>query len=459
LATTITAASLPMFMAALDNLVLTFALPVIREELGAMLTGLQWFMNAYTIAFAALMMPMAALGDRIGRRTVFLAGIAIFTLASAGAALSTTPTVLIAARTFQGIGGAAIVPLSLTLLSVASPPGRRAMSLGIWGGVNGLGIAVGPVIGGAVVSGLDWSAIFWLNVPIGIVALVLGRATLPESLGARARFDGLGIALAALFLLPATWALVESPQRGWSDPRIVGAFCLALLALGAFLHWERSSASAFLPLRLFRDRTFNLANLATFLFAASVFGAIFLLSQFLQVSMGYSALEAGLRAMPWTLAPMVVAPLAGLIIGRVGLRTVLITGTALQAAGLGWLAALMSADVDYAGTVVPMGIAGVGMGLTFSPLSTAALHDRPEEEQGVASGANSTIRQLGMVMGIAACTAIFTASGDYLPGRPFADGLRPALVTCAVTLVMGTACVASLPRRSRRVGGPTSRCS
>ncbi len=442
----IVAASVPMFMAALDNLVMTFALPVIRDELKATLTELQWFVNIYTLVFATLMMPMSALGDRFGRRKVFLVGIAVFTLASAGAALSDTSAELIVARAVQAIGAAAIVPLSLTIVSVASPPARRALAIGLWGGVNGTGIEVGAIIGGAVVSGLHWSAIFWINVPIGVVALIVGWLYLPESTGRARKFDGLGIVLAAVFVMPVTWAVVEGPERGWADPAVVGAFVLSAAGLIGFLLRERYSSAAFLPLGLFRKRTFTLANVASFLFAAGVFGAIFLLSQFLQVSMGYGALEAGLRATPWTLAPMFIAPLAGALVHRFGVRAVLVVGMVTQTLSMLVIAGVVGPDVQYTAMVLPMLMAGVGMGLCFAPMSAAVLIDQPESEQGVASGVNSTLRQLGIAVGIAVSTAIFEANGHYMPGQPFVDGMQPALMVCVGLLAAATIGVAALPK-------------
>lgn len=443
------AASVPMFMAALNSLVMTFALPAVRADVGATLTELQWFVNIYTLLFATLMMPMTALGDRIGRRRVFLAGIALFAVASAGAALSHSVSLLILARAVQGIGAAAIVPLSLTILSVSSPAQRRALAIGIWGAVNGLGIAVGPIIGGAVVSGLHWSAIFWLNVPIGLLALCLGRALLRESHGSPVKPDIPGVLLAAAFVLLLTWGIVEGPQRGWGDAAVVAAFAVSAVSLAGFLFREHHSADAFLPLRLFRKRRFSLANLATFLFAAGVFGAIFFLSQFLEVAMGYGAFEAGLRASPWTLAPMVVAPFTGPIIHRIGTRAVLVTGLSLQAIALGWLALAITANVEYLALVTPMVLGGIGMGLTFAPLSTAVLEEQPEAEQSITSGVNNTLRQLGTAVGIALSTAIFSAAGQYLPGQPFIDGLHPTLITCTLILVCATITVALLPSRAK----------
>lgn len=441
------ATSLPMFMAALDSLVMTFALPVIQRELDVGVVELQWFVNAYTVAFATLMLPMAALGDRFGRRRVFLLGIAAFTLASFGAALSTSAPGLIIARTVQGAGAAAIVPLSLTLLSLAVGPQRRSVAIGIWGGVNGLGVAAGPLIGGAVVQGMNWTGVFWLNVPIGIVAVILVARSVTESKGEVRSLDAWGILLGIAFVLPLIWAVVEGAGRGWGNPLIVGAFVLSAVALGAFLVRESTSPDAFLPTRLFRERGFTLTNACTFLVAAGVFGATFLLSQFLQVSLGFGPLEAGLRASPWTLAPMVVAPLAGISVQKWGARRVLMAGLSLQAVGLAAMGATVAASVPYGHLVVPMLLAGVGMGLTFAPLSTAVLAGRPDHEQAVAAGVNSTLRQLGIAIGVALCTGVFTANGRYEAGQPFVDGLVPSLVLCTAMVAVAAVLSVLLPRQ------------
>lgn len=441
-------ASLPMFMAALDNLVMTFALPVIKDDLNASVEQLQWFVNAYTIAFATLMLPMAALGDRLGRRPVFFAGVLLFTAASVLAALATTPEMLIAARAVQGLGAAVIVPLSLTIVSSAASARVRPIAIGVWGGVNGLGIAVGPIIGGAVVEGVEWPGIFWLNVPIGLLTLALLPFAVPASWGRRLPFDAIGSALAVVVVLPLIWAIVEGEERGWSDTLVVGAFALAAVGLAAFLLWEHRSPAAFLPLRFFRERAFALANLSGLLFSAGVFGAIFLLSQFLQVSMGYGALEAGWRAAPWTLAPMVVAPLSGFIVRKTGVGPVIVAGLVLQAGAIAWIVAVTEAVTEYGDVVVPMALAGIGMGLTLAPLANAVLIGRADIEHGIAASVNSTLRQLGIAIGIALVTAIFVREGDYLPGQPFVDGMAPALIVCAV--ITGAAVLAALGLPGRR---------
>lgn len=325
------AASLPMFMSTLDNLVMTSALPVIQHALSASVEQLQWMMNSYTLAFATLMLPAATLGDRWGRRRVFLIGITVFTLASIGSALSTTTSALIAARALQGAGGAAIMPLSLTLLAAAVPASRRAMAIGVWGGVSGLGVALGPVIGGAVIDGFSWQAIFWLNVPVAIVAIPLILRALPESVGRRQPLDVLGLALVGAGVLAAVWGIVRGSELGWGSLPVAVALVAGVALIAAFIRHEGRTAYPLVPLRLFRSRSFSVANVASLAFTIGMFGAVFLLAQYLQIVDGYTPLQAGIRTLPWTAAPMIVAPIAGLLAPRVGVRVLLGTGLSLQA--------------------------------------------------------------------------------------------------------------------------------
>ena len=445
----VVAAALPMFMATLDNLVVTSALPVIRTELGASLETLQWVVNAYTLAFATLLLTASGLGDRLGRRRLFVGGIAVFTLASAAAALSTDATALIIARAVQGIGAAAIMPLSLTLLAAAVPPARRALAIGIWGGVAGLGVAVGPLVGGAVVEGLAWEWIFWLNVPVGIVAIPLALTVLRESRGPDRVLDPLGLLLAATGVLAVVFSVVRADAEGWgSVPTIAGLVAGAALLVG-FLAWQRRAAAPLLPLRLFRSRGFSAANGAAVAFSFGMFGAVFLLAQFLQVVQGLSPFDAGLRTMPWTLAPMIVAPLAGMLEGRLGTRPLVVTGLALQAGALAWLAAVTTVDVGYGSLVPPFLLAGIGMGLTFAPVATAVLASVPEADHGKASGANSTLREIGIALGVAVMTAVFSANGGYTSGESFVAGLTPAVALGAVVLAVGAGAALFLPGRTR----------
>jgi EmrB/QacA subfamily drug resistance transporter len=447
LAAVLAAVGIPIFMVTLDNLVVTTALPAIRADLGASVSDLQWFVNAYTLPFAAFLLTAAALGDRLGRRAVFLTGIVVFTLASAAAALATEPWMLTTARAVQGLAGAAVAPLSLTLLAGAVPDRLRNAAVGVWGGISGLGVAVGPVVGGAVVEGLDWNWIFWLNVPVGVVAVVLAATVLDESRGGSPRLDPLGLVLAAAGMLLLVWGVVDGPDHGWSSARVLSMLIAGGVLLTAFIAWQRRNRTPMLPLRLFRSRGFALVNIVTLTFSAGAFGSVFLLAQFFQVVQGLSPLEAGVRTLPWTMAPMIVAPLAGLFADRIGLRTLIVSGQVSLAAGVFWIAAVSSPDVAYTELVVAFALAGVGMGLTFAPISTMALASVRSDDRGVASGANNTIRELGVAVGVAVLASVFSSYGDYRSAQSFVDGLLPAVMVGAAIIAVGALVALALPQR------------
>ena len=444
------ATSLPMFMATLDNLVMTSALPVVRADLGSSVGQLSWFLNAYTLAFATFMLPAATLGDRLGRRRMMLAGVALFTAASIGSALSTTSGALITARAFQGLGAAAVMPLSLTLLAAAVPTRMRPMAIGIWGGVSGLGVALGPVIGGAVVEGVSWQAIFWLNVPVAIVAVPLMLFAVRESRGTWQRLDLRGTVLLGGAVFLGIWGIVHGNDDGWTSPVVLGSLVASALLVPAYVVHARSRSFAVLPLRLFRSRGFSAANVIGLFFTLGMFGAVFLLAQYLQIVQGYSPLEAGIRTLPWTAAPMVVAPLAGLLAPRTGLRSLLLVGLLLQAGSLVWLASLAEQVASYSSFVPALAMAGIGMGLTFAPSATAVLDGLPDSDFAVASSANSTIREFGVALGVALLTAVFLGNGGQLLPTGYAGAIGPALLTGAAAV--GVAVVAALfaPGRVRR---------
>src|SRR5437870_2698411 len=330
--------SVALFMVTLDNLVVTSALPVIRRNLHASLTQLEWTVNAYTLTFAVLLLTGAALGDRYGRRLMFSIGIGVFTVGSAVAALSTTATGLDLARGFQGIGGAIVTPLTLTILSAAVPREKRGLALGAWGGIGGLAVALGPLVGGAVVEGISWHWIFWLNVPIGLVMIPLALSRLQETRGPEGHLDlrGLGLVSSGLFAL--VWGLVRGNQVGWASAEISGAIAASVVLLALFVRWELRAPNPMLPLRFFRNRTFALTNVASLFMFFGMFGSIFLLSQFFQTVQGYSPLQAGLRILPWTAMPIFIAPIAGAWSDRIGGQRPMAAGLALQAAGLAWIA-------------------------------------------------------------------------------------------------------------------------
>jgi EmrB/QacA subfamily drug resistance transporter len=447
IAAVLAAVGIPMFMVTLDNLVVTNALPVIRTELGASLADLQWFVNAYTLSFASLLLTASAVGDRLGRRRIFLLGIALFTLASAACALATGPGLLIAARAVQGFGAAAVMPLSLTLLSAAVPERMRNAVIGIWGGIAGLGVALGPLIGGAVVDGLSWQWIFWLNVPIGLLVLPLAARVLAESHGRGRRLDPVGLLLSAGGVLAIVWGVIHGADDGWTSASVLSALIGGAVLLAGLVAWELRVPEPMLPLRLFRSRAFSVSNVVGFAFSVGVFGSIFLLAQYFQVVQGYSPLESGVRTMPWTMAPMVVAPIAGLLVDRVGARTLISTGQVLLAVALAWIAAITTVDIGYASYVAPFLLAGVGMGLTFAPASTIVMASAAPEDQAMASGTNNTVREVGVAMGVAILASVFASSGSYLEPQSFVDGLVPAVWVGAAIVAAGALTSLLLPRR------------
>jgi len=441
--------SLALFMVTLDNLVVTTALPVIRTDLDAGIEGLEWTVNAYTLTFAVLLLTGAALGDRFGRRRMFALGLGIFTAASAAAALAPSIEVLNIARAVQGVGGAIVMPLTLTILSAAVPPNRRGVALGAWGGISGLAVAFGPLVGGAVVSGISWHWIFWLNVPIGLVLVPLALSRLEETRGPVEKFDLPGLGLVSAGLFGIVWGLIRAGSLGWSSPQIVAALVGGAVLTAAFVAWELRTEHPMLPMRFFRNRTFALANTASLLMSFGMFGSIFLLAQFFQTAQGYSPLQSGLRILPWTAMPMIVAPIAGALSDRIGGGRIMGTGLALQALGLAWIAAATSAGVSYVDLVVPFTLSGIGMGLFFAPVANVVLSSVRPEEEGQASGANSAIRELGGVFGVAVLASVFTHYGSYASPQTFSEGMAPAVWIGAAVVLLGSIAAFAI-RRTRR---------
>jgi EmrB/QacA subfamily drug resistance transporter len=441
--------SLALFMTTLDNLVVTMALPAIRRSLHGSIQSLEWTVNAYTLTFAVLLLTGAALGDRLGRRRMFVVGLAVFTAASAAAALSPGTGLLTAARAVQGAGAAIVLPLTLTLLTEATPPPRRGMALGIWSGVSGLGVAIGPLVGGAIVQGLDWHWIFWINVPVGIALVPLARTRLAESRGPSRRLDITGLALAGTGLLGVTYAVIRGQELGWTSAGILAPMAAGVAGLAAFAWWEAKSGTPMLPMRFFRSRAFSAANAVSLAMYFGVFGAIFLLAQFFQTAQGYSPLAAGLRTLPWTAMPIIIAPFAGMLSDRIGSRPLLAAGLALQATAIAWLAAILSPGVSYALLVVPFALAGAGMALVFAPAANTVLASVAPAEAGQASGATNAIRELGGVLGIAVLASVFSAHGSYATPSSFAAGLTAALPVGAAFLAAGALIALLVPRLSR----------
>jgi EmrB/QacA subfamily drug resistance transporter len=445
--------SVALFMVTLDNLVVTMALPSIRLDLGATIEDLEWTVNAYTLSFAVLLLTGAALGDRFGRKRLFAAGLGIFTAASAAAALAPNVETLVAARAVQGLGGAIVLPLTLTLLSAAVSPERRGLALGAWGGIGGLGVALGPVIGGAVVEGISWQWIFWLNVPIGLALIPLAFARLRESYGPYGRLDLPGLGLVSAGLFGIVWGLVRGNAEGWESAQIVGSLGLGALLVAAFVVWELRASAPMLPMRVFRSRTFSATQAASLFMYFGMFGSIFLLAQFLQTVQGYSPLDAGIRTLPWTAMPIFIAPIAGALSDRIGSRPLMAVGLGLQSVGLGWLAAVSDPAVAYSRLVPAFVIAGVGMSLFFAPVANVILSAVRPEEEGQASGSNNAIRELGGVFGVAVLASIFTAQGGYESPQAYVDGLVPAVWVGAAVVAAGALAALFVPRLRQTFAG------
>ncbi|WP_018635745.1 DHA2 family efflux MFS transporter permease subunit [Parafrankia elaeagni] len=460
------------FMTSLDNLVVTMALPSIRETLDASLAELEWTVNAYTLAFAVLLLPAAALGDRLGRRRVFAAGLAIFTVASAAAALAPTVGTLIAARAVQGVGGAIVLPLSMTLLSAAVPAERRGAALGIWGAVSGLAIALGPLVGGAITQGAAWQWIFWLNVPLGVAAIPLAFTRLTESREASSRLDVTGTALVSLGLFGIVLGVVRGQEHGWTSPAVLSTLIAGAAGLVAFVGWElrseRRGGAPMLPMSLFRRRGFAAVNAVAALFSFGMFGSIFLISQYLQNVMGYSPLDAGLRTLPWTVMPLLIAPIAGPLSDRIGGRPLMVTGLALMTGGLLWLRADLAPDTSFLTLVPAFVVSGIGMALFFVPVANVVMGSVATEHEGLASGVNNAVREVGGVFGIAVLASVFATAGGYATAADFTDGIRVALLVGAAATGAGTLGSLLVPRHRTStaadteggvevVGGPTLR--
>ena len=439
--------SVALFMVTLDNLVVTTAIPMIRTDLGASLESLEWTVNAYTLTFAVLLLTGAALGDRFGRRRVFSLGVGIFTAGSVAAALAPSIELLNLARAVQGLGGAIVLPLTLTILSAAVPADKRGLALGAWGGISGLAVALGPVVGGAIVQGISWQWIFWLNVPIGIALVPLAFTRLTESHGPAARLDLRGLALSAAGLFGIVWGLVRGNALGWAstaDPRRTRRGCRAagrLRRLGTAGR-EPDAADAVLPQPDVHPREHRVA--------AHV-----------------------LRDVRLDLPPVAVLPdRAGLLAARLGHAHPALDARAdvrradrgrplgqdqrqdahrhrprPQALGLGWLSLISTPTTPYSEFVAPFILAGVGMGLFFAPVANVVLSAVRPSEEGQASGANNAIRELGGVFGVAVLASVFARLGGYQSGNAFVDGMNPAMLIGATVVAVGAAAAFAIPKR------------
>jgi EmrB/QacA subfamily drug resistance transporter len=442
-------ASVASCMAALDTLVVSTALSTIRLDLGAAIDQLEWTVNAYNVSFAVLLMTAAALGDRLGRRRMFAAGVGLFALASAACAVAPAIGWLIAARAVQGIGAALITTLAFALVSAAFPPDRRGSALGIFFALTGLAVASGPLIGGAITEGIAWQWIFWLNVPIGLLLVPLVLARIPESFGPESGLDIRGLALVTGGVLGLVWGLVRGNIAGWGSVEVVAALAAGALLLAAFVAWELRVREPMLPMRFFRSRAFSAPNAAIFFAVGSLFCGVFFLAQFMQTGLGYGPLDAGLRLLPWTATLFFVAPVAGALVDRLGERPFLIAGPLLQAAGMAWIALIADAGMSYGELVAPLIVAGVGISMSFPAAQNSVVGAVPAEAIGKAAGTNTTMRELGGVFGIAISVAVFAGAGSYASPQAFSDGFVAAMGVSAGLSLLAALAGSALPTRRK----------
>jgi EmrB/QacA subfamily drug resistance transporter len=440
--------SVALFMAVLDNLVVSVALPTIHRDLHASIQSLEWTVNAYVLSYAVLLLTGAALGDRFGRKRMFIVGVAIFTAASAAAALAPNTGLLVAARAVQGSGAAIVTPLTLTLLAEAFPAEKRGMAIGVWSGVSGIAVAIGPLIGGAVVQGISWHWIFWINVPIGIAVIPLALRWLSESRGPYGTLDLRGLALASTGSFGLVFGLVRAQSLGWTSATVLVSLIAGVLLLVAFVLWELRTREPMLPMSFFAKRSFAVTNVVSLSMYFGMFGSIFFLAQYMQNVLGNTPLQAGLKLLVWTGATMVVAPFAGVFSERFGSRPFMAGGLALQAGGLAWMASIAATHVPYSHLIVPFIMAGGGMALVFAPAANAVLASVRTEQTGQASGANNAIREVGGVLGVAVLSSIFTGAGGYTSPQAFVNGLIPAMWVGVGVLVAGVLVVLALPFRT-----------
>jgi EmrB/QacA subfamily drug resistance transporter len=410
-----------LFMLLLDGTIVNIAIPHIQSYYGTSFSNIQWVMNAYILAFAVLLVTLGRFGDLWGRRKLFVIGMALFTIGSLACGLAPGIYLLIAFRVLQGIGGAAMMPATLSIVSDVFPPGKRGAAMGVWGGVSGLATAIGPTLGGIIVQYLTWPTvegswrwIFLVNIPIGIAGVVLALQIVPESKNPTAveslDLPGVGLVTASLFAL--TFALIEGQDYGWTSGLILGLFAVAAVAFALFYWREHRVRQPLIDFSLFRSLNFAAGNATGLLLSAAMMGAFFIIPIFLQSVLGYSAIKAGLVMAPMSVVIIFAAPLAGSLSDRLGSKWIVAAGMLLLAAGLAWMAGLLpgiekiAPDTSPADLVAPFIISGIGIGLAIAPVTSAVMATAPRDRVGNASGVLSTTRQVGSLMGIAILGAV-----------------------------------------------------
>jgi EmrB/QacA subfamily drug resistance transporter len=437
------------FMVALDTLVVSTALTTIRLDLDASIEQLEWTVNAYNLSLAVLLLPAAVLGDRFGRRRLFGLGLGLFVAASAACALAPDVGWLIAARAVQGCGAALVTSLALALVSAAFPIERRGAVIGIMQAIVGLALIAGPVVGGVVTAGISWEWIFWLNVPLGVALLPFVIWRIEESFGDDTALDLGGVALVGSSVLGVVWGLMRGASVGWGSIEVVGSLMAGVVLAVAFVAWEGRARTPMLPMGLFSSRAFSAGNGATFALFGSIFVGVFFIAQFLQTGLGYTPLGAGLRLLPWTGLLFVVAPFAGRLADRVGERSLLVGGLSVHALGYAWLALIIDPDLAYSAMVAPLVVIALGGSAAMPAAASSVMRSIPEGSLGKAAGANSMLRELGGVFGIAIGAAVFADTGSYASAATFSDGFAAALLVPVSLSLLGAIVATAIPKREQ----------
>jgi EmrB/QacA subfamily drug resistance transporter len=452
---TLAAVSFGLFMIMLDNTVVNVALPSIQRDLGTDLSELQWIVTGYALTFAALMLIGGKVADAYGRRLVFVVGIAIFTTASLWCGLAESGDMLIAARVLQGVGAALMNPATLSIIAATFPPHQRGTAIGIWAGVSGLALAIGPLVGGLITEHLHWSWIFFVNVPVGILAIAASFLFIDESRDQKhERLDLPGLATSGIGLFALTYGLIEANTYGWGSTRILGAFVLAGVALLAFVLLERYQRAPMLPLELFRSGTYTGANLVVLLVALAMFGVFFFVSLYMQNILGYSAVQTGAAFLPMTILIILIAPIAGRTSDRIGSRGLMTAGMILIVVHLVYFSSLTESS-SFWNLLPALLIGGVGMGLTMTPSAAAATRSVPVDKAGVGSAVLNSARQVGGTMGIAVMGAVVASTvGTVRTPEAFMDGFRNALLVAAAIALVGAVIAYVLVRPHEREARP-----
>ena len=448
---TLVAASLALMMAFLDALVVTTALPTLRHSLHSSLGNLEWTVNAYNLALACMLLTGAALGDRFGRRRMFVIGVSVFIGASVLAGSASSVDVLITARALQGLGAAVMVPLTLTLVLEAYPPERHGWAIGVWSGVAALCGALGPVVGGGVVQAVGWHWIFWVNLPIGLAILPVAVFRFRESHGGHPRLDVNGLVLATVGVFAITWAIIRTDAHAWGSVAVVAPLVLGAAVLGAFLLWEQRTPQPMLSLALFRCASFSAANGIGFCLFASLFGALFLMSQFFQIAQGRTPLATGAGLLVWSAWGFFVAPAAARAAGRYGNRPFMLAGLTLQAIGLGSLALIADTQTSYLELVPMLALSGIGSSMVFSTVAGEVMTSVDPAQIGIASGTNNALRELGGVFGVAVLATVFNRPGVYSSPDTFVSGFHSALWVAVAFAAVGVALTGFLETKKHRV--------